>query len=1066
MKRYNTLNSFNNYPLGWVTGSLTILLLLLSGVQLFAQASLVSQFVKGQYDDDFRKSPEVGVSMPGGTMDYLLQVRNDDKVPMRELVVIDVLPAIEDESVMTNDGRKSEWRPNLIGAVEAPKGVTVYYSTVKNPCTEELGTSKPNCEKPEWRTELPKDITSVRALKFDFAKIEIGLGEALSLSWPMRAPVGAPTEGEVAWNSFAYTATRSDNGSRLLAAEPTKVGIALKPIEGESVGSFFWLDDDRDGSQNGKESGLNGVKVTLVHPGGDEKPGTEDDKEVAVSYTGDDQKGRAGHYLFPNVVEGLYALRFDLPNGYRFTKMDAENDDIDSDIDPETGYTDVFKVSGTSVLNMNGGAWMAKADLALKKGVDNPIAQGGQNVTYYIVVVNEGPDDATNVTVHDPLHASLTHLGNGTSQGTYDPNNGEWNIGTIPAGGQAELKIEVQIGKECIVYNIAQITASDAFDLDSTPNNYVGLFDEDDVDVAVVNGCSFSSGGNNGGLESNGNLANAIATRNFNRAHLPGVQTEYGPFDPHAEKQLNKRDALGIILDVIPQQGPLKSSSIVTTPKDLQGITNATSFFAVDYMYTDNRRIGAILANTTPDGYTYEHTKAICDRLNGATLEEMTTVMVMGQPFQMATLRHSDGSVDYASWFVVYQTADGFQVENQFRRSGYKALKTGNEILNFQVWSVVPQFTKGMVEEILVALQKRGAVNWTGNAPQLPKVFVRKAQYASGKMRLEVVNLAGAKSLTLNGTQALTESGDRVSFSQVVPLSQTEVGSRETLEIPVNNLYDIGFSISNEKDAATDELYLSDGPWGASADPAGANIAHFTVKAVDAANTGSDVYTVDRNIEVSGRVKTWVAIFRSLQPNQLPINLSAYNTLRFKAKGMGTLKVVMEKAGIKTWDQYASRVSLSGNEAIYELPFPSFRIADGTGKLRAEDVTQLVFYVEGNGQTSQDFTLSLSDVQFVFGTSVANEGDAQPNTFSLDQNYPNPFNPSTNIRFSLPTSGQVALKVYDMLGRQVATLVNEMRTSGVHTVTFDAANLPSGTYVYRLEVAGQAAITRKMIFVK
>ncbi|MBL7976919.1 MAG: DUF11 domain-containing protein [Bacteroidetes Order II. Incertae sedis bacterium] len=1026
-----------------------------------------NKLVKGEYDDDFHKYPEVGVSTPGGTADYLLQVKNEGNVPMNEAVLIDVLPAIGDQLVTTKDERKSEWRPNLIGAVAAPKGVTVYYSTVANPCTEELGTSKPDCEKPEWRTELPEDITSVRALKFDFAKVEIGLNETLTLSWPMRVPAGAPTEGEVAWNSFAYTATRADNGSRLLAAEPTKVGIALKPIKGIAIGSFFWLDEDRDGVQGEKESGLNGVKVTLIHPGGDEKPGTEDDKEVAFSYTGDDQKGRPGYYLFPNVEEGIYALRFDLPKGFRFTKMDAENDEIDSDINPESGYTEVFKASGASVLNMNGGAWKAKADLALKKGVDNPIAQSGQNVTYYIVVVNDGPDDATNVTVHDPLHSSLTYIASGTSQGAYNPSTGEWNIGTLPVGGQAELKIEVQLGKECLVYNIAQVTGSDALDPDSTPNNYVGIFDEDDVDVAVVNGCSFSSGGNNGGLESNGNLASAIATRNFNRAHLPGVETEYGPFNRHTEKQLNKRDALGVILDVIPQEGPLKSSSIVTTPKDLQGITNATSFFAVDYMYTDQRRVGAILANTTPDGYTYEHTKAICDRLNGATLEEMTTVNIMGQPFQMVTLRHPDGAVDYASWFVVYQTVDGFQVENQFRRAGYKPIQTGNEILNFQVWSVVPQFTKGLVEEILVALQKRGSLNWTGNLPQMPKVYVRKAQYASGKMNLEVVNLAGASSMTFNGTQARTESGDRVPFSQLVSLTNTEPGSVEWLEVPVNALYDIGFSISNEVDTATDELYLADGPWGASADPAGAQVARFLVKSVDAANTSADVYTVDRAVEISGQVKTWVAVFRSLQPNQRPTNLGAFNTLRFKAKGAANLKVVLEKAGIKTWDQYATRVSLSENEAVYELPFPSFRVADGTGRFRADDVTQLVFYVEGNGQASQAFDLSISDVQFVSGTSVAAENEAQPTTFALDQNYPNPFNPSTNIRFTLPESGKVALKVYDMLGRQVATLVNnELRTAGVHTITFDAANLPSGTYVYRLEVAGQAAITRKMIFVK
>ncbi len=75
----------------------------------------------------------------------------------------------------------------------------------------------------------------------------------------------------------------------------------------------------------------------------------------------------------------------------------------------------------------------------------------------------------------------------------------------------------------------------------------------------------------------------------------------------------------------------------------------------------------------------------------------------------------------------------------------------------------------------------------------------------------------------------------------------------------------------------------------------------------------------------------------------------------------------------------------------------------------------------------------------------------RPNSIKLQQNYPNPFNPSTKISFELPNTQRVTLKVYDMLGREVATLMNnEFATSGVNNVTFDAANLASGVYIYRL----------------
>ena len=89
-----------------------------------------------------------------------------------------------------------------------------------------------------------------------------------------------------------------------------------------------------------------------------------------------------------------------------------------------------------------------------------------------------------------------------------------------------------------------------------------------------------------------------------------------------------------------------------------------------------------------------------------------------------------------------------------------------------------------------------------------------------------------------------------------------------------------------------------------------------------------------------------------------------------------------------------------------------------------------------------------------------------PVTMKLDQNYPNPFNPSTNISFTLPSSQKVTLRVYDMLGREVATLVNNQTVSaGAHTVNFDASSLSSGVYIYQL-VGSNVSLTRRMTLIK
>ena len=96
---------------------------------------------------------------------------------------------------------------------------------------------------------------------------------------------------------------------------------------------------------------------------------------------------------------------------------------------------------------------------------------------------------------------------------------------------------------------------------------------------------------------------------------------------------------------------------------------------------------------------------------------------------------------------------------------------------------------------------------------------------------------------------------------------------------------------------------------------------------------------------------------------------------------------------------------------------------------------------------------------------VEKKNDEVPDRFSLRQNYPNPFNPSTTISYQLPVSSHAALKVFDVLGREVEILVNERQNAGSHLVTFDASTLASGVYFYRLE-AGTHNATKKLLLLK
>ena len=100
------------------------------------------------------------------------------------------------------------------------------------------------------------------------------------------------------------------------------------------------------------------------------------------------------------------------------------------------------------------------------------------------------------------------------------------------------------------------------------------------------------------------------------------------------------------------------------------------------------------------------------------------------------------------------------------------------------------------------------------------------------------------------------------------------------------------------------------------------------------------------------------------------------------------------------------------------------------------------------------------------GTTSVGDGPVLPHVYSLAQNYPDPFDPSTSITFSVPVSSRVTLRIYNVLGQEVSTLLDHASVeAGTHTVRFDAAQLSSGVYLYRME-AGDFVSVQKMILTR
>ena len=114
-------------------------------------------------------------------------------------------------------------------------------------------------------------------------------------------------------------------------------------------------------------------------------------------------------------------------------------------------------------------------------------------------------------------------------------------------------------------------------------------------------------------------------------------------------------------------------------------------------------------------------------------------------------------------------------------------------------------------------------------------------------------------------------------------------------------------------------------------------------------------------------------------------------------------------------------------------------------------------YVKQLTAQPPDFTVSVND--FDLGLNV-------PKAFILDQNYPNPFNPSTTIQYHVKKAENIKLNIFNALGQKVTTLVDEFKSPGTYTLNWEAAGLATGTYYYRLEVAGQTLQVKKALFIK
>ena len=693
-------------------------------------------------------------------------------------------------------------------------------------------------------------------------------------------------------------------------------------------------------------------------------------------------------------------------------------------------------------------------DLSLTMMASEDLVQPGDTVWVTTQLENLSTTTAfeVDVAVTVPAHAVLLQAQ--STQGAYDAATGLWSVGDLTTDQVPELLFQLIINENTLVEGLIDTT-------DQPDDNAIN--DRATAHIAI----DPSTSGEDGGTESNGNLASKIAVRNFQRQQQlvsarrvapkvfshqkvrSGAITTASSGAQHARAANHQADLL-----LIPEQSPGSHQAVVVTPEDLIGITNADELFSVDYLNERSQILGSVLYIRTA-GQVYEHTKAICDRLNGGALTDIRHVNVLDKPFILSRIDQPNGEIDYAINFVAYETPEGYTVDNRWRNEAYRPAE-GASVLNFQVWSVSPTHTIALATQLLRAMQQKSLSFLNNYPPTIPSVYVKSGHYSQGQLHLKLQNRARAAQADVWGTAASTEDGERASFLTSVPLAAGE----QILSLPVDQVFDVGFTLANSATGGLDALYLADGPWGVDYERDGAQVTNFATE-TGLTNPADGVYPLERSAQMTGQVRSYASLFRSLRPGLLPQNLQAYGYLAFQASGTGQYEVIVTKKSIEaSGEQFRHFFTLSGEGQDFAVPFGSLtnRLGERAGAFTAEDVTSVVFNALGNGRSSQPFDLRVDNL--TFQTQAYGNREEQRLSDHV-RVFPNP----AHDRFTVSVSQQVpnetvTVSLLDLSGRSLQVVKTGTVERNGHWHSELPLSVAPGVYLLKVTTSHGQSISK------
>ncbi|WP_340064979.1 DUF4114 domain-containing protein [Ascidiimonas aurantiaca] len=561
--------------------------------------------------------------------------------------------------------------------------------------------------------------------------------------------------------------------------------------------------------------------------------------------------------------------------------------------------------------------------------------------------------------------------------------------------------------------------------------------------IGLITDYTVVTSANDGGLESNGDLASLIAKRNFSRTQNASSINRKALQASYQKKAFKSSRTNASLYSYFPESGfQGTETSYISSPDDLLGITNASEVFSIDYYQSENR-VSAALATVTKDR-VYDHSKVICDRLNSSVLKDVRTINLKGHKIIYAKVKRAAGETEYALSFSVKDAGSTYELYSFWNIDKYPE----GDYKNFQIWgSSMPQvcsITNHILSEL--ALEKPFAK--AADEQLIPDVFVSAGKYNNGFLQLNLINKSKAPYVNFTGNIRETEQSPEERLEFQVPLTGSYY---EQVQVPVGYIFDIGFSMAPGNSKAYDALYLADGPWGVDFLETETRIDTFMINAHQDTIKNRKDHLLERSMALSGEVMGTVNVFRTLLPGHQFMDVSAFKSLSLYLQTDRPIEISIVTSATHVWEErFTYRLpQVSGKEEVV-IPFEDFV----SSSLRSmADIKMVVFSVQGDYKTFDPFTIQIDQLALtdrLVPEEIVREEETPVEKIVLPAKtsiYPNPVTSSATVVLPCITK-DVVMNVFDLSGRQVRADVHSDIDS--NTFSFAKDSLRPGIYVYTI----------------